>query len=67
MNKAIIGFSKLSKEEKINWIASTYFTNPEEAIFTIKKYWNENITIQKIINFIDQYYDEKQIDILLKY
>ncbi len=48
MNKAIIGFSKLSKEEKINWIASTYFTNPEEAIFTIKKYWNEDSELQKL-------------------
>ena len=32
MNNAIAGFSKLSKEEKINWIASTYFSDSNEAV-----------------------------------
>ncbi len=48
MNNAITGFSKLSKEEKINWIANTYFSNPNEAISTIKKYWNSDSKIQQL-------------------
>jgi hydroxymethylglutaryl-CoA reductase len=48
MNNAIAGFSKLSKEEKINWIAKTYFSNSDEAVFLIKKYWNSDSKIQKL-------------------
>ena len=48
MNNAIAGFSKLSKEEKINWIAAEYFTNPTEAIATIKQYWNSDENLQKL-------------------
>ncbi|MGH2665749.1 hydroxymethylglutaryl-CoA reductase, degradative [Flavobacterium sp.] len=48
MTKAIAGFSKLSKEEKIDWIASTHFTNAEEASKTIKKYWNSDADLQKL-------------------
>lgn len=48
MPKSISGFSKLSKEEKINWIASTHFSNAEEAIQIIKKYWNADTALQKL-------------------
>ena len=48
MNNTIAGFSKLSKEEKINWIASTYFSKPEEAISILKKYWNSDEKLQKL-------------------
>ena len=48
MPKSIAGFSKLSKEEKINWIASTHFSNPEQAIQIIKKYWNADADLQKL-------------------
>ena len=48
MNKAIAGFSKLTKEEKINWIASEYFTSPTEALATIKQYWNSDIKLQQL-------------------
>lgn len=48
MSKSISGFSKLSKEEKINWIASTHFSNSEEAIQIIKKYWNADTALQKL-------------------
>ena len=37
MSKMISGFSKLTKEEKINWLATNYFTNQTEIISTIKK------------------------------
>ena len=48
MNNAVAGFSKLSKEEKINWIAKEYFSNPQEAILILKKYWNSDEKIQKL-------------------
>ena len=48
MNNAIAGFSKLSKEEKINWIAKEYFPNSSEAIETVKNYWNTDKKLQKL-------------------
>lgn len=42
------GFSKLTKEEKINWITTTYFSNPEEASKVVKQYWNSDIELQKL-------------------
>ena len=48
MNIAVAGFSKLSKEEKIHWIANEYFTNPKEAISTIKQYWNNDSKLQQL-------------------
>jgi hydroxymethylglutaryl-CoA reductase len=42
------GFSKLSKEEKIDWIVSQYFTNPQEAKQTVTQYWNSNESLQKL-------------------
>lgn len=48
MNNAVAGFSKLSKEEKINWIAKEYFSTPEEAIKLLKNYWNSDEKIQKL-------------------
>ena len=48
MNNAVAGFSKLSKVEKINWIANEYFANPSEAIATIKQYWNSDFKLQQL-------------------
>ncbi|MGL2962287.1 hydroxymethylglutaryl-CoA reductase, degradative [Flavobacterium sp. RSB2_4_14] len=48
MNNAVAGFSKLSKEEKINWIANEYFANPSKAITTIKQYWNSDSKLQQL-------------------
>ena len=48
MNNAITGFSKLSKEDKINWIANEYFSTPSEAIALLKNYWNTDESIQKL-------------------
>ncbi len=48
MNNAVSGFSKLSKEDKINWIANTYFSNPEHAVATIKQYWNSDSQLQQL-------------------
>ena len=48
MNNSIAGFSKLSKEEKINWIANTYFANPTDAVSTVKQYWNDDQKLQQL-------------------
>jgi len=48
MNKAVTGFSKLSKEEKIKWIANQYFSTPSTAIALLKNYWNSDEKIQKL-------------------
>ena len=48
MNKEVSGFSKLTKEEKINWIATNYFSNPDEAILIIKNYWNKDTQLQQL-------------------
>lgn len=48
MNKPISGFSKLSKEEKIKWIANEYFSTPTEAVVLLKNYWNSDEKIQKL-------------------
>ena len=48
MTQNIKGFSKLSKEEKIDWIVNTYFHNPNEAKEVVLQYWNNNENIQKL-------------------
>ena len=61
MNTPIEGFSKLTKEEKIAWIAKSYTTNSAETIAILKRYWNTDKTLQKlhdefIENTITNYY-----------
>lgn len=48
MNQNVKGFSKLSKEEKINWITNNYFINPLEAKESLTKYWNSDENLQKL-------------------
>ncbi|HEY0092624.1 MAG TPA: hydroxymethylglutaryl-CoA reductase, degradative [Flavobacterium sp.] len=48
MNDAVAGFSKLSKEEKIKWIADSYFQNPADAEALIKSYWNSDQKLQQL-------------------
>lgn len=45
---SINGFSKLNKEEKINWIAKTYLNNQETVVDLIKQYWNSDEELQKL-------------------
>ncbi|RSC92111.1 hydroxymethylglutaryl-CoA reductase, degradative [Tenacibaculum singaporense] len=48
MSKTISGFSKLTKEEKIDWLAKTYFNNQPEIIQTITQYWNVDDKLQQL-------------------
>ena len=48
MTQNKIGFSKLTKEEKINWIATNHFANPEHAIKVLHQYKNSDEALQKL-------------------
>jgi len=48
MNNAVAGFSKLSKKEKINWIAKEFFSTPDEALNIIRNYWNSDEKLQQL-------------------
>lgn len=48
MSRLVSGFSKLSKEEKIKWLAEHYFNNQPEIIQTIKQYWNVDAKLQQL-------------------
>ena len=48
MSKEINGFSKLSKEEKIDWIADNFFTDSPTAKRILIQYWNEEEKLQKL-------------------
>ncbi len=48
MSQSKSGFSKLSKEEKINWILSKYFSDDSQAGKILKQYWNTNEDLQKL-------------------
>lgn len=48
MTSSIKGFSKWTKEEKLQWIAQRYFSNSEEIIQLIKTYWNSDQDLQRL-------------------
>ena len=48
MSKIISGFSKFTKEEKINWLAKNYFNNNLKAVAIIKQYWNIDDNLQQL-------------------
>lgn len=48
MEGNINGFSKLSKRDKINWIAQTYFSNSTDIVELIEQYWNLDEELQKL-------------------
>jgi len=48
MPSPIEGFSKLSKEEKIRWIAEQFTQDPDASIALIKTYWNDDTQLQQL-------------------
>ena len=48
MSKNIAGFSKRTKEEKIDWLISNYFNGSADAKQLLKSYWNSDEELQKI-------------------
>ena len=61
MAAPILGFSKKTKNEKIQWLAETYFVEDPLAVEVLKKYWNSDAKLQSlhddfIENTISNYY-----------
>ncbi len=61
MNQPVSGFSKKSKEEKIEWLAENYLQNDSDSVQILKKYWNEDVSLQQlhddfIENTLSNYY-----------
>lgn len=61
MNTPVEGFSKLSKADKIDWIAKHYTKDVEATKSILEKYWNTDPKVQKlhdefIENTISNYY-----------
>ncbi len=61
MMQPVKGFSKRTKNEKVDWIVATFFKNNPEARTLIKKYWNNDTVLQQlhdefIENTITNYY-----------
>ena len=48
MTHPIKGFSKLSKEEKVDWLVANYFNHDATAKETIKKYWHNDKDLQQL-------------------
>ena len=46
--KSVVGFSKLSKEAKMEWIANEYLDGDNDCIDLLKSYWHEDKKVQKI-------------------
>ena len=47
-HQAVEGFSKLSKEGKIEWVVNEYLNGDEKAIQIMKQYWNDDADLQKL-------------------
>jgi hydroxymethylglutaryl-CoA reductase len=61
MSKAIKGFSKRSKEEKIDWVLDNYFEDKPAGKATLQQYWNADKKLQQthdefIENTLTNYY-----------
>ncbi|MDO6601134.1 hydroxymethylglutaryl-CoA reductase, degradative [Arenibacter palladensis] len=48
MTTPIEGFSKLSKEDKINYIAQHYTQHPNETVAVLKQYWSADEKLQNL-------------------
>ncbi len=46
MSKMITGFSKMSKSDKINWLAENFFKDSQKGIETLKQYVNQDAKLQ---------------------
>jgi len=48
MSKIISGFSKMTKQEKTDWLTDNFFENPIKAKETLQQYWNEDRLLQEL-------------------
>ncbi len=49
-NKTVSGFSKLSKKDKLKWVAKNFFKDPEAVMHVIKGFWHKDAEQQRIID-----------------
>lgn len=49
-DKAIIGFSKLSKAGKIKWLAENFFTDPAQVNKVLQGYWHASAEQQEVLD-----------------
>ncbi|TAI48041.1 hydroxymethylglutaryl-CoA reductase, degradative [Flagellimonas allohymeniacidonis] len=61
MKAPVEGFSRLAKNEKIEWIANNCTKDPEQTKQLLKRYWNQDAKVQKlhdefIENTLSNYY-----------
>ena len=47
MNNIINGFSKLTKEKKIDWLIKNHFNSKNDVKKLLKSYWNSKKNVQK--------------------
>ncbi len=47
-HQPVEGFSKLSKQGKIDWIVNEYLDGNEDYQQILKQYWNDNLELQKL-------------------
>lgn len=48
MEKSVSGFSKFTKDEKINWLISNYFDHNLKAKTILESYWNSDLKLQQL-------------------
>ena len=61
MLQPVSGFSKKTKDEKIDWLVSSYLNNDSDSKNVLKQYWNNDEKLQKlhdgfIENTVSNYY-----------
>ncbi|AQX06933.1 hydroxymethylglutaryl-CoA reductase [Elizabethkingia meningoseptica] len=47
-HQPIEGFSKLSKQKKIDWLVQTYLEGNQQYTDILQQYWNDNADLQKL-------------------
>ena len=48
--KIISGFSKLSKEEKIDWLVCTFSDQRAETKQVLSEFWQEEADLQRVLD-----------------
>ena len=48
MSKSVQGFSKLTKDEKIDWVATNFTHDPDNTKALLKSYWNSDSDLQRL-------------------
>lgn len=49
-DKQVTGFSKRSKQEKLNWVAAAFSENPAETVAEMSSFWHPDERLQRILD-----------------